>query len=232
MMRETLEKLRDANPALDVHAVSDPLFARYGCLLEGFEPDGVISRASGVLPQSQDVVYEPSVPTLEEPADFNAVVEQRVFGGMAVQVGWCYGQNLRMGALEYHKGSEVNVCLTDVLLLVGHVQDIVFDQEITYDADKVEAFYAPQGSVVELSPWNLHFAPIHVREGEQFATLVYLPLRTNEPLPFEVEKVGESRLLFAINKWLIAHPDAEALVEQGVYAGITGEDIEVTPLSI
>lgn len=230
-MHEILDKLRAENPKLDIHSVSDPLFARYGRLLEGYKPDDVISRARGILPHSEDVVYEPSVPTLEEPADFNTAIEQRVFGGVPVQVGWCYGQNLHMGALEYHKGSEVNACLTDVLLLVGHVQDVSFGQEITYDAGGVEAFYAPQDSVIELSPWNLHFAPIHVREGEQFATLVYLPLRTNEPLPYEVEKVGESRLLFAINKWLIAHPDAEALIEEGAYPGITGSDIEVTPIA-
>ncbi|MFO7918666.1 MAG: DUF4867 family protein [Anaerolineae bacterium] len=230
-MYEILDELQAANPTLDIRAVSDSSFARYGRLLKGYEPDDVISRARGILPQSEDVVYEPSVPTLEEPADFNTLIEQRVFGGMPVQVGWCYGQNLRMGALEYHKGSEVNVCLTDVLLLVGHVQDISFDQEISYDAAKVEAFFAPEGSVIELSPWNLHFAPIHVREGERFATLVHLPLRTNESLPYEIEGDGESRLLFAINKWLIAHPDAKALIEQGAYPGITGEDIEVTPIS-
>ncbi|MFP3896225.1 MAG: DUF4867 family protein [Anaerolineales bacterium] len=230
-MSETLDKLQEANPTLDIRAVSDASFARYGRLLKGYEPDDVILRARGILPQSEAVVYEPSVPTLEEPADFNTVIEQRVFGGMPVQVGWCYGQNLHMGALEYHKGSEVNVCLTDVLLLVGHVQDISFDREITYDAGKVKAFYAPEGSVVELSPWNLHFAPIHVWEGEHFATLVYLPLLTNDPLPFAVDKVGESRLLFAVNKWLLAHPDAKALIEQGAYPGIAGEDIEVTPIS-
>jgi len=228
---KVLDQLQDANPTLDIHSVSDPCFDRYGRLLKGYEPHNVIARARGVLPRAENVVYEPSVPTLEEPADFNKVIEQKVFGGMPVQVGWCYGQNSRMGALEYHKGSEVNVCLTDVILLVGHVQDITLDQEITYDASKVEAFYAPEGSVIELPPWNLHFAPIHVREGEQFATLVYLPLRTNEPLPYEVEKIGEARLLFAINKWLIAHPDVEALVEQGAYPGITGDDIEVTPIS-
>jgi hypothetical protein len=230
-MNDMLDQLQDANPTLEIRSVDDPRFVRYGRVLKGYEADNVIVRARGILPQTADIVYEPSVPTLEEPADFNTVIEQKVFGGMPVQVGWCYGQNLRMGALEYHKGSEVNVCLTDVLLLVGHVQDISFGQEITYDAGKVEAFYAPEGSVVELSPWNLHFAPINVRKGEQFATLVYLPLRTNEPLPYEVEKVGESRLLFAINKWLIAHPDAEALIDQGAYAGITGDDIEVTPIS-
>ncbi|MEA3406532.1 MAG: DUF4867 family protein [Chloroflexota bacterium] len=230
-MLEILNALQAANPALDIRSVSDPRFARYGRLLDGYDPNDVIARARGVLPQADHVVYEPSVPTLEEPADFNTAIEHGVFGGMPVQVGWCYGQNLRMGALEYHKGSEVNVCVTDALLLVGHVQDISFGEKITYNAGKVEAFYAPAGSVVEFPPWNLHFAPIHIRDGEQFATLVYLPLRTNEPLPYQVERVGEGRLLFAINKWLIAHPDAQALIEQGAYPGITGDDIEVTPIS-
>lgn len=84
--------------------------------------------------------------------------------------------------------------------------------------------------MVEFSPWNLHFAPIHVAKGGSFATLVYLPRGTNEPLTFSVDKVGENKLLFAANKWLIVHPEAEALVEQGAYPGMVGDDIYVNPI--
>jgi hypothetical protein len=145
-------------------------------------------------------------------------------------VGWCYGRNLQMSGLEYHKGTEVNVCLTDVVLLLGLVQDIEYGDKISYDTSKVATFYAPVGSVVEFFPWNLHFAPIHVAASERFATLVYLPKGTNEELAFTVPQEGENRLLFAINKWLVVHPDAQGLVEDGAYAGMVGDDIIVKPV--
>ncbi len=196
----------------------------------------MIAKAQTILPTTERVAYEPSVAALEAPTAFTTAIVNEVFGGMATEVGWCYGKNLRMAGLEYHKGSEVNVCLTDAILLVGHVQDIAFGERmgcirgITYDTRKVAAFYAPAGAVVELSPWNLHFAPIHTTEGGSFATLVYLPKGTNEPLPYTVEKVGENRLLFAVNKWLLVHPDVEGLVKAGAYPGLVGADIVVTPV--
>lgn len=229
-MNETLQKLQRANPRLGLLSIEAPEFARYGRVLKRYDPSEMVARAKAILPKTVGIVYEPSVPTLEKPSAFNTAMFREVYGGMPMQVGWCYGVNLQMAGLEYHRGSEVDVCLTDQVLLVGHVEDIVYGQEITYDTRRVAAFYAPAGSVIELPAWNLHFAPIHVTKGGSFATLVYLPKGTNEPLTFSVEKVGENKLLFAINKWLIVHPGAKALIEQGAYPGMVGEDIFVEPV--
>jgi len=229
-MHEALRKLQLANPRLGLLSVEAPEFARYGRFLTRYDPSEVIARAQAILPKATGIVYEPSVAELEKPSAFNTAMANEVFGGMPVQVGWCYGQNTQMAGLEYHKGIEVDICLTDAVLLVGHVQDIAFSEEISYDTRKVAAFYAPAGSVVELSPWNLHFAPIHVAKGGGFATLVYLPKGTNEPLAYTVDKVGENKLLFAINKWLIVHPGASSLVVAGAYPGMVGDDILVEPV--
>lgn len=228
-MNETLQKLQSANPGLDILPVEAPEFARYGRVLVRYDPSDMIKRAGAILPESDGVVYEPSVAALEEPSAFNRGVAREIYGGMPVQVGWCYGKNLQMGALEYHKGIEVNICLTDVVLLVGDMQDIDFCEQISYDTGNVAAFYASAGSVVEFHCWNLHFAPIHTSEGGRFATLVYLPKSTNEPLAYTFQRVGEARLLFAVNKWLIAHPGAQSLVAAGAYAGMVGDDIVVKP---
>jgi len=229
-MRDTLERLRKANPALDIQSVEAPAFARYGRVLP-YDAAEMIARAAAILPTSEGVVYEPSVAALEAPSALNTAIEREVYGEMPVQVGWCYGKNLQMAGLEYHKGNEVNVCLTDVVLLVGHIDDVVYGEEaITYDTARVAAFYAPAGAVVELPAWNLHFAPIHVREADRFCTLVYLPKGTNEALAHRVEPVGENRLLFAVNKWLLVHPEAAGLVAQGAYPGLVGADIFVRPI--
>ena len=233
-MTELFHRLRATNPGLDILPVGDPAFRRYGRLLTAYDPSEMISRASQMLPAVDGVAYEPSVEALEATSLFNRAIIQEVFGGMPTQVGWCYGQNLVLNALEYHRGSEVNVCLTDVLLLVGHVQDICWGDDerlgqISYDTTQVAAFFAPAGAVVELSPWNLHYAPIHCAQGGSFATLVYLPKFTNEPLSFEVPPVGENRLLFAVNKWLLAPPEVPSLKAAGAYQGLTGDNVLVVP---
>lgn len=229
-MTETLAELQRANPEIEIRQVSSPEFGRYGRLLTRYDPTQITARAKAILPESQEIVYEPSVAPLEAPSPFNKVVEQEVYGGLPIQVGWCYGQNLQMAGLEYHKGNELLVCLTDVVLLVGDVQDMAFGGRISYETNNVAAFYAPEGSITELFSWCLHFAPIQVREGGSFATLVYLPRGTNEPLTYTVDDVGENGLLFAVNKWLIVHPDAEELVSQGAYAGLVGQDIYIRPV--
>ncbi len=227
----TLRELQAANPTLHVYAIEGPEFARYGKVLARYDAAEMIARARAIVPASDAVVYEPSVEALEEPCALNTAMYREVYGEMPVQVGWCYGRNLRLGALEYHKGNEVNVCVTDVVLLVGHIEDVVFSAKgASFDTAQVAAFYAPAGCVVELPSWNLHFAPIHVRERGSFATLVYLPQGTNEALAHDVAPVGENALLFAVNKWLIAHPDATDLVEQGACLGLIGDDIVVRPI--
>jgi hypothetical protein len=232
-MNDLLRELEQANPHLDLQSIHDDDFSFYGRLLTTYDAGEMLARASANLPAMPDmVVYEPSVAALEAPSALNTRIAQQVFGGLPIQVGWCYGQNVRMGALEYHKSNEVLVCLTDVVLLVGVIDDIItpdMGQEICYDAE-VQAFLAPVGAIIEFHPWCLHFAPIQARANDGFATLVYLPKGTNEPLPFAPEQNGESRLLFGVNKWLIAHADATELVEQGAFVGIVGPDIIVQPV--
>lgn len=227
-MGDTLKKLQAANPGLNILPITAPELNHYARLLD-YDANEMIDRVNAILPTTERVAYEPSVEALEAPCGFNEAMAKEVFGGLAPEVGWCYGSNLQMAALEYHKGIEVDICVTDVIFLFGHVQDIVYGDEITYDTSKVAAFYAPAGSVVEFHCWNLHFAPIHVGEGGSFATVVYLPKGTNEPLTYEVPQTGENRLLLAINKWLIAHPDA-GITKGGAYGGMVGDDIFVTPV--
>jgi len=225
-MGNVFEQLQQVNPELEIKLVTDSAYERYGKVYTEYDPTEIIERAMAILPTIERVAYEPSVAALEEPCAFNRAMAREVYGGMPVQVGWCYGINSKMNAMEWHKGSEIDVCLTDCVLLIGHVQDVAFGDERTYDSNLVEVFFAPAGSVVELAPWNLHFAPINVVTGKQFGTLVYLPKGTNERLTFTIPQEGDNRLLAAVNKWLIAHPDMGG----GAYKGITGPNIVVNPI--
>jgi len=223
-MTQTLVALQSRTHDVEVLAITASGFARYGRILEDLTAEEAAAFARTKALPGNRTTYEPSIAGLEADEGFVRAVSQQVYGGMPVQVGWCYGRNLQLGGLEYHKGTEVLVAVTDVILLLGHFEDLAWGERITYETAQVEAFYLPQGAVVELYPWCLHFAPCHVHEETGFCALIVLPRGTNLPLDFEPLKKGESALLFARNKWLIVHPELAALVQQGAYAGLEGEN--------
>jgi len=147
-MTETLAALESKNSDMDILAVTASEFARYGRPLEGLTARTAVAFARENALPGASTVYEPGVAGLEADEEFVAAVSQQVYGGMPVQVGWCYGRNLQLGGLEYHKGTEVLVAVTDVILLLGHFDGLVWGERITYDTAQVEAFFLPQGSVV------------------------------------------------------------------------------------
>ena len=167
-----------------------------------------------------EVIYEPSIEELEglKIAD---EMKERAYGGLEIQIGYCNGHNSKLNALEYHRSSEFDIAQTDLILLLGMQQDIE-DGDI-YDTAKVEAFFVPAGTGVELYATTLHYAPCTAQEGG-FRCVVVLPKGTNEELPFETAKEGENRLLAAMNKWLIAHEDAQI---EGAFCGLKGENINI-----
>ena len=63
-MSDMLSRLRAANPALNLLPVSAPEFERYGRLLTRYDPSEVIANARAILPSTERVAYEPSVPAL------------------------------------------------------------------------------------------------------------------------------------------------------------------------
>ena len=171
-------------------------------------------------PLPKDVVYVPSVEELEVLPEA-AEICKKGFGGLPIQIGYCNGDNHKLNALEYHRSSEFDIAQTDLILLLGMQQDIE-DGDI-YDTAKVEAFFVPAGTGVELYATTLHYAPCTAQEGG-FRCVVVLPKGTNEELPFETAKEGENRLLAAMNKWLIAHEDAQI---EGAFCGLKGENINI-----
>ena len=132
-----------------------------------------------------------------------------------------YGHNKKLNAVEYHRNSEINVAVTDLVLLIGHQQDIEPDH--TYDTSRIEAFLVPAGTGIEVYATTLHYAPCHVNEGG-FQCVVVLPKGTNTDLTFQTGKTGEDSLMTAKNKWLIAHEDAKI---EGAFNGLKGENITI-----
>ena len=202
---------------MDIQNVADDTFGRNGKVLTGYDLSGFLKEMEHT-PLTEEVCYVPSVGALEalpEAENF----KNRAFGGLPVQIGCCSGDNHRLNALEYHRCSEINIAVTDMILLLGAQQDIGADG--TYDTSWVEAFLVPAGTAVEMYATTLHYAPC-TAAGGGFCSVVILPAGTNTPLTFSVTKEGEDRLMMAKNKWLIAHEEAGI---EGAFCGLKGENI-------
>ena len=204
---------------MKIQKVTDPAFRKYGQVLEGYDFTGLIKEMKHT-PVPEDVIYVPSVEELEA-LDIMKDLQNKGYGGLPVQIGYCNGYNKKLNAVEYHRNSEINVAVTDLVLLIGHQQDIEPDH--TYDTSKIEAFLVPAGTGIEVYATTLHYAPCHVNEGG-FQCVVVLPKGTNTDLTFQTEKTGEDSLMTAKNKWLIAHEDAKIA---GAFNGLKGENITI-----
>ena len=203
---------------IEIKKVNSKDFNVYGKIIN-LKNSNELIEAMENTPLPEDVIYVPSDKVLEE-LDTYKQMSKSVYGDMPVQIGYCNGHNQKLNALEYHRSSEIDIAITDLILLIGRQQDI--QKDYTYDTSNVEAFFVPKGTGVELYATTLHYAPCGI-DGSGFKCVVVLPKGTNyEVTPISDE--GEDKLLMATNKWLIAHKDAHIA---GAFEGLKGKNIEV-----
>ena len=150
-------------------------------------------------------------------------ISEHCYGGMPVQLGWCNGFNTKLNCLEYHRDSEFNLGTEDFLLLLARQDEIV---DGILDTSKVKAFRVPAGVLIEVFATSLHYAPCHCDPSRGFRVLVALPMGTNTEKPDITPRSPEDKLLWARNKWLLAHPESGE-AKQGAYIGLTGENIDI-----
>ena len=205
---------------MTVKKVTDPAFKAYGRVITGYDFSGLL-KAMEQTPLPEDVIYIPSLPEMEAlPAAKE--LENGIYGQMPIQIGCCNGHNKKLNAVEYHRDSEVDIAVDDLILILGKQQDI--EEDHTYDTSRMEAFLVPAGTAVEVYATTLHYAPCHVKD-EGFRCVIVLQRDTNLDMePVEV-KDPEDRLLFARNKWLIGH--AQGGLPEGAFIGLKGENLSV-----
>lgn len=213
-----LAKLNNQIVVRDVHDVS---FVTYGKIISGYDFSGLLDyMEKETCVPDQGNVYKASVPGLEQ-FPVKEELENGFYGEMPIEIGYCNGQNSTLNGLEYHIGSEINVAVTDMVLMLGRLQDVANDK---YNAEDVEVFFVKKGTALQLYETTLHFSPC--KTGPKgFKCIVILPRGTNEPLKNDKAVYGD-KFLFARNKWLLAHPERKPLMEKGAWPGITGENIE------
>ena len=204
---------------MQIYEVTDARFRKYGKVIRNID-FSALTEAMKKTPVPSDVVYEPSIAELEA-LPVAKEIEKVFYGELPIQIGYCNGHNSKLNALEYHRSSEVNVAVTDIILLLGAEQDI--EPDFTYDTSKVEAFLIPTGTGIEVYGTTLHYAPCGV-DGNGFKAVVVLPKGTNTDLMTCHTKSFDDKLLTAKNKWLIAHEEAGI---EGAVCGLKGENIDI-----
>lgn len=214
--------LKQLNPALQIKSILDEAFLKYGKVLDQYDFSQCIeiTKTKGI-PDSGNV-YVASDDELMSTA-IAKELSNRFYGNMPIQIGYCNGSSTMLNALEYHKGSEIDVAVTDLVLILADIRDIKHNQ---LPSTSTEIFFVPQGTAVELYGTTLHFAPCKVSDNG-FMSIIVLPEGTNQPLPSIPSPIcEEDKLLWMQNKWLIAHKDSIP-ASKGACAGITGENIEI-----
>lgn len=210
---------------MKVLPVTDPSFRNYGQILTGYDLGPMLDMLESVTPLPEGTAYQP------EQAELMALpaareLSERAYGGMPIQIGWCNGHNTKLNCLEYHRDSELDVGTRDFILLVAKREEM---ENGRLDTGKVRAYFCPAGTMVELYATTLHYAPCSARKGEGFKVAIVLPKGTNGSRPDIRPGNAEDEILWASNKWLLAHAGSGEAA-QGAPVRLDGENIDIAAL--
>ena len=202
---------------MKIRSVTDPLFAKYGKVIELDTNEIVDSLHRHAKMPEEGNIYVRDDENMHLLRGISEIKEE-AFGLSEIEVGYCNGYNSLLNCLEYHSCPEVDVAGDDLILLLAN-QDDVHDGVI--DSKDVEAFLLKKGEAVILYPYTFHFSPCKLSD-EGFHCLIVLGDKTN----MDLEETPKDKKLWKVNKWLYAHKDT-VQAKNGAYIGIVGENLRV-----
>ena len=155
-----LKHLNEKN-SVTIYSVTDPCFETYGRVISNINCNELISfmEQNTVIPEKGNI-YVDSVEELERThiAEF---FKNRIYGEMPIQIGYCNGRNTTYNGFEYHKGSEINIAVTDFMLVLGHTWEI---KDNTYRIEDAKVFFVEKGTAIEMYQTTLHLSPCRVSD--------------------------------------------------------------------
>lgn len=216
-----LEKLKELNPTLAIHHCNEAAFQKYGRVISEFDFSGMRAKTKSFTLPAEGVEYLRSVSELEDTALLFSL-SKSFFNHASLQAGICHGYNNQLNALEWHPSNELVIAVTDLVLFLGHLDEM---HNYQFDVKDIRVFFVPAGTSVLLFHTTLHFAPLHA-EKSGFRAVIILPQMTNAPFGDDNQKVTNNPHLFAVNKWMIAHPESPQ-AQRGARIGIVGENLQL-----
>ena len=207
-----------------IHSTDERLFETYGRVIRGFDTSKLCLDLKENTPLPKEgTIYVPSDENLEKNELFSKL-QDNIYGGMPIQFGYCNGFNTKLNCLEFHKDSELNLSNQDFILLLARKWDMI---DYCLDTSNVVAFKVRAGELVEIYSTTLHYAPCQSKKDKGFKVLVVLPKGTNTEKPNVEVKDKEDEYLFARNKWLFAHKEANE-VNKGALISLVGKNIDLS----
>ena len=209
---------------MEIKTFQNSGFSRYARVVEGYELAGFVKHFREVTEMpAVGYTYTASIPELESHSIF-AELGRGFFGGLPIQLGCCNGTNTVLDSVEYHKCSEICITAEDTIFILGSAEDMT---EWRYDTACLEAFLVPGGTMIEIKPYTLHYAPCDGEMGLGFRVAVALVQGTCSELLPRKSWSGEDELLVSVNKWLLCHPQAKH-PEPGAPLRLQGAIIDIT----
>ena len=212
------------NPDYTIKETTDPAFTKYGKIYTNYDVTDAI-KYNIVIDQNSNI-YVPSNFELEQVPSMQKIGTD-IYAGMPFEAGECTGQSSNFTAVEYHQGSELNVMLTDVIMVLG--KRCVLEENGTFNAkEEAELFFVSRGTIVEFYSDTLHYSPIKV-DNSGFSIIVMLPAGSNTELPENFHSTNPR--IVKKNKFQVVHKSRTDKIEQGAQIGVSGELIELKPLA-
>lgn len=166
---ETYQTILGLNILLYPAPVDEDSFTAYGSPHWELDPSeftqAMLDAFDGQM--GEESVYEPVVDALQD-EPFVAQVQEAIYGGEPVRVGWFYGNN---GDLELMYHAPVSVTLisaNNIILFAGSAGG-------TLDAKDASGYFAPPNSVIEMGPNALFSIPVRAIKQSGQLTAVIAP---------------------------------------------------------
>lgn len=113
---------------MEIKKLTEASIKEYGRIIQGDYFERLLEKMQRVKYPAEGVEYVMAAKELEV-EDIKRKVEETIYGGVPVQIGYCIGKNKSLNALEYHRSS------------------------------RLEAFYVPAGTTIEFYATTLHYVP-------------------------------------------------------------------------
>jgi hypothetical protein len=155
---------------MKVKTVFSKSFASYGTVLDGYDVSDLVKALEQNTPCPKDAtVYQPSEKTLEA-LPLMQQLTNNAYGGMNIQIGYCNGFNTKLNCLEYHRGSELNIPATDIILLLAKK---VMLKTICLTQKKLKPFLFQQERLFKFTKRLCTMLPVvHLKEQKQMKVSV------------------------------------------------------------
>lgn len=215
---QTYQKLLGLNILLYPPPVDDPKFEPFGVAHWDLDAAAFAQAMQSAFTGQMDAtaVYEPQVEALQDDA-LVAQIQEKIYNGEPVQVGWIYGKNPSLDYLEYN-GKPVTLITSEPVVLFLGDKGKLDTAAWKYDVANTSAFFIPANTVVTLNPEILRSAPIRVADGTGQLTAIITPQGVGvEPAS---PGSGMDQALVANDRWIFAFPG----VMGGYYEGLTGSN--------